>query len=81
MKRSAVKQLTIRVPQTLLQRARTIAKKHGRSLNDLAVQGLDELARQEAQEELRRAYDALGAAGDNDVQAALPAQAEVLDNE
>jgi hypothetical protein len=82
MSRVAHRQLTIRIPEGLYDRAAKIARKRGTSLNQLAIAGLDEIASQEKARRLRMAYESLSAdASANDVEPCLAAQAEVIDDE
>ena len=78
----AARQITLRLPEPLYQQVREIARKRRTSVNRLAQQGLEALAREALEEELRAAYDALGTAGEEvDVEFFLPAYREVLDSE
>ena len=82
MPRVAHRQLTIRIPEGLYDRASRIAHARGTSLNQLAVAGLDEIASQEKTRRLRMAYESLSADGSaNDVEHFLAAQAEVISDE
>jgi hypothetical protein len=78
----AVRHITLRLPEPLYHRVKRLAKKKRVSINRLAQEGLEALAEQALAEELRAAYDALGAdEEENDVEFFLPAQLEVLDSE
>lgn len=55
-----------------------MAKRHRTSLNELARRGLEQLAAQEAMAELKAAYDLVGADSDENVEAFLTAQAEMI---
>jgi predicted transcriptional regulator len=75
-------QITLRLPEPLYQQVRELARKRRTSVNRLAQQSLEALAREALEEELRAAYDALGAAGEETgVEFFLPAYREVLDSE
>lgn len=76
------RQITLRVPEPLYQQVRELARKRRTSVNRLAQQSLEALAREALEEELRAAYDALGSdAEETDVELFLPAFREVLDRE
>lgn len=80
MIRTSTRQFTIRVPADLYEQARTLARKKGTSINRLAAAGLSELARKDREEQLRRAYEQLGAdAADTDVEPFLAAQADAVE--
>lgn len=76
-----VRQLTVRLPSALYRRTQQVAKSRKISVNALVTRMLRDLERQERDRELARGFDVLGRAGDNDVEYALPAQREVLDDE
>jgi hypothetical protein len=66
----------------LYERARTLARKRGTSINQLAASGLQELARKDREEELRQAYERLAAdAAGTDVEPFLAAQSDVLEDD
>jgi predicted transcriptional regulator len=76
------RQITLRLPEPLYHRVKQIAQKRRISINRLAQESLEALAEQALAEELRAAYDALGAdEEENDVEFFLPAQLEVLESE
>lgn len=76
------RQITLRLPEPLYEQVRELARKRRVSVNRLAQQSLEALAREALEEELRAAYDALGSAGEEtDVEYFLPAFREVLDDE
>ena len=78
----SARQITLRVPEPLYHRVKQLAKKRRVSINRLAQESLEALAAEALAEELRAAYDALGAdEEENDVEFFLPAQLEVLDSE
>ena len=78
MTRMTVRQFTIRIPWELYEQARSLARKKGTSLNQLAASGLGELTRKDREEELRLAYERLAdVAAEMDVEPFLAAQAEV----
>jgi hypothetical protein len=72
------KQLTLRLPSELYTKSRKLAKRRGVSLNELAREGLQQLAMQEEQAELQIAYDLLGSDDASDVTPFHGAQAEVI---
>ena len=71
----ATRQLTLRLPRGLYQRAQRLAKERRTSVNALMRELLERLDREEREQELRRAYAIVGA--DADVEWAFEAQAEV----
>jgi hypothetical protein len=76
------RQITLRLPEPLYQQVRELARKRRTSVNRLAQQGLEALAREALEEELKAAYDSLGADGEEtDVEYFLPAYREVRENE
>jgi hypothetical protein len=75
------RQLTIRIPGDLYRRTQKLAKARKVSVNALVTRMLRDLEREERDHELERAFDLLGRSGGNDVEYALPAQREVLDDE
>jgi hypothetical protein len=79
---AVARQITLRLPEPLYQQVRELARKRRTSVNQLAQQSLEALAREALEEELRAAYDALGSGGEEtDVEYFLPAYREVLDSE
>jgi hypothetical protein len=79
---TAIKQFTVRVPGALYDEARTLARKRGTSLNQLAATGLSELARKDREEQLRLAYELLATNPDEmDVEPFLPAQTEAVSDD
>jgi hypothetical protein len=82
MGETTARQVTLRLPEPAYQQVRELARKRRTSVNRLAQQGLEALAREALEEELRAAYDALGSDGEEtDVEFFLPAYREVLDAE
>jgi predicted transcriptional regulator len=82
MGETAARQITLRLPEPLYLRVKQLARKRHVSINRLAQQSLEALAEEALAEELRAAYDALGAdEEENDVEIFLPAQLEVLNSE
>jgi hypothetical protein len=79
---AAARQITLRLPEPLYQQVRELARKRRTSVNRLAQQSLEALAREALEEELRAAYDALGSDREEpNVEFFLPAFREVLDSE
>ncbi len=82
MGESTTHQITLRLPEPLYRQVKQLARKRRLSINRLARESLEALAQEALAEELRAAYDALGAdEEENDVEFFLPAQLEVLDSE
>ena len=82
MGESTTHQITLRLPEPLYRQVKQLARKRRLSINRLARESLEALAQEGLAEELRAAYDALGAdEEENDVEFFLPAQLEVLDSE
>ena len=71
--------LTVRLQPELYEAATQVARKHGRSLNALIQQSLEEAVRVEEGRELYEAATILGSDAEAaDVDYAFPAQAEVI---
>ena len=73
-----IRQVTLRVPERLLQEARRTASRRRISLNALLRDLLGRLAAEDRQAILRGAYDALGADADARVEGFVAAQREVV---
>jgi len=71
--------MTLRLPEPLYQTVKRVAKQRRTSINRLAQEGLERLAREALAAQLRAAYDALGAHLDeSSVDTFFAAQAEVV---
>lgn len=76
--RDTVRQVTVRLPERLLRRAKATASRRRVSLNALLRQALERMADEEREAVLSAAYDALGEDADSDASGFLKAQAEVV---
>lgn len=74
---SETRQLTVRLPRGVYERAKRAARARKLSLSALVRRMLDDLERAEREAELRRAYDLLGADPEANVEGQFRAQAEV----
>jgi hypothetical protein len=74
---SDTRQLTIRLPSSLLLRARAVAKARGTSVSELVRGALEDLDREALEAELVRAYKLIGGDSASDVDDAFELQAEV----
>ena len=73
------RQLTLRLPESLLRASRRIARKRGVSVNELLRTALRRMAAEDRADALRKGFDALGAdAAEADVEPFLGAQREVV---
>jgi hypothetical protein len=81
MSGTSPRQITLRLPEALYDQVRQLARKRRVSINRLAQESLEALAREALAEEMRAAYEALADDGDADVEAFLPAQREVMQRE
>ena len=73
------KSLTVRLQPDLYEAATQVARKHGRSLNALVQQGLEEIIRAEENREMYEAATLIGMDGaECDMAYAFAAQAEVI---
>jgi predicted transcriptional regulator len=76
------RQITVRLPEALYQAVKQLAKRRHTSVNRLAQESLERLARKELAVHLRAAYDELGKdAEESDVEPFLPAQSEVVNHD
>ena|SRR5690348_15667714 len=76
------RQITLRLPKRLYDRVKQLARKRRVSMNRLAQEGLEALAQAALAQEMRAAYDALGAdADETDMEPFLAAQREVVERE
>lgn len=71
------RQLTVRLPRGLYERAQRAARARKTSLNALVRGLLENLERAEREAELERAYDLLGADPEANVEGQFRAQSEV----
>ena len=79
---SAGRQITLRLPEPLYNQIKQLAKQRRVSINRLAQESLEALTRGALEQEMRAAYDSLGAHIDEtDVEPFLAAQREVLERE
>lgn len=77
-----MRQITLRVPASLYEQVSHLARKRRISINRLAQEGLEALAREALAEEMRAAYEALAAdTEETDVEGFLEAQREVVTRE
>jgi len=76
--KARIRQVTLRIPDHLLQEARRTAHRRRISLNALLREVLERLAEEDRQAILRDAYDALGADADAGVEGFVTAQREVV---
>jgi len=77
----ASRSFTLRLSDDLYRRAKLVAKRRGTSLNELTRSSLIALTDRELQNQLGAEYDKLGLSNDADVDFAINAQREVLDEE
>jgi hypothetical protein len=76
------RQITLRLPESLYDQVRQIARKRRVSINRLAQESLESLAREALAEEMRAAYDALASDPEaTDVEPFFEAQREVVTRE
>lgn len=76
---SGTHQITLRLPEQLYHRVKTLAKRRHTSINSLAREGLARLAEEELARKMRNAYEALGkATTESDTSAYFRAQSEVV---
>jgi hypothetical protein len=71
------RQLTVRLPRDVYQRAQRAARARKKSLSGLVRALLQDLERQDREAELERAYGVLGADADASVEDMFAAQREV----
>lgn len=77
-----MRRVTLRLREPLYHGVKQLAEKRRISINRLAQESPEAVAEQALDEELRAAYDALGAdEEENDVEFFLPALLEVLESE
>lgn len=72
------RQLTVRLPATLLSASKRLARRRRTSVNGLIRSLLEDVSRAERERELRRTYDELGADTEADVERYRHAQREVV---
>ncbi len=76
---SPVRQITLRLPEPLYLQVRQLARKRRVSINKLAQEGLEAVARDALVREMRAAYTALAMnPEESEVETYLPAQREVV---
>jgi hypothetical protein len=79
---TTLRQITLRLPEALYDQVRQLARKRRISINRLAQESLEALAREALAEEMRAAYAALADDEEaTDADAFLPAQREVVNRE
>jgi hypothetical protein len=82
MTQATSRQITLRLPASLYDQVRQIARKRQVSINRLAQESLETLAREALAEEMRAAYDALASDPEAmDVELFFEAQREVVTRE
>jgi hypothetical protein len=80
MAATRTRQITLRLPEPLFRQVKQLAGKRRININRLVQESLEATVREALDQEMRAAYDALGAdSKETDVQVFLPAQREVLD--
>lgn len=76
---TSIRQLTIRLPESLLKTAKELASKRNISLNRLVRQSLEKAVQESETEQMRSAYEALGEdIEESDVELFFEAQREVV---
>ncbi len=79
--KSSARQVTLRLPEPLYQSVKRVAKERRTSINRLAQEQLEHLAKQETQDRLTAAYEALAGDEETNVTAFFTAQSEVARRE
>lgn len=82
MATAPARQITLRLPERLYRQVKHLARTKRVSVNKLAQESLEALAREAAAREMRAAYDALAMdTEESQVETYLPAQSEVVSRE
>ncbi len=75
----AIKPVTLRLPESLYEEMKLLAKKTGESLNTVITSSLQEKLKRHAEEELWASFTRLGTEDDEaEVESAIYAQSEVV---
>ncbi len=72
------RQITLRLPPTLYESVKQVARQRRTSINRLAQEGLEQMTRREMAAQMCAAYEELGEEAESNVETLLPAQREVV---